>query len=182
MYRLSTRRYSSSDTSFPISKKLFHAAPFRIRTEYITNLLSCLNSYRHCPSCSGGSGAAPRAANLSIDQTSGVVIGKTLRNTAGEYVFLLEAEAVMALGFISVTLCLLMFLYSFTQQLFCLHLPEVQNPIILGLDRNRNIEFQDIFPSQSSSSPLSFQNLMVDERSHSSFPSNVSISQYLPCS
>ena len=55
-----------------------------------------------------------RAASLAIDQTSGVVIGKTLRNTAGEYAFQLEAEAAIALGFVSVTLCLLVLLCSFT--------------------------------------------------------------------
>ena len=71
-----------------------------------------------------------RAAGLAIDQTSDVAIGKALQNTAGEHAFRLEAEAVIALGFVSVTLCLLMFLYSFTQQLFCVHLPKVQNPII----------------------------------------------------
>ena len=71
-----------------------------------------------------------RAASLAVDQTSDVVIDKTLRNTAGEQALRLEAEAVIALGFVSVTLCLLMFLYPFTQQLFCVHLLKVQNPII----------------------------------------------------
>lgn len=66
----------------------------------------------------------------SVDEPADVAIDKTLRNTAGEHAFRLEAEAVIALGFVSVTLCLLMFLYSFTQQLFCLDLPKVQNPII----------------------------------------------------
>lgn len=71
-----------------------------------------------------------RAAGLAIDQTSDVAIDKTLRNTAGEQALRLEAEAVIALGFVSATLCLLMFLSSFTQQLFCVHLLKVQNPII----------------------------------------------------
>ena len=55
---------------------------------------------------------------------------KRRRDTAGKHAFRLEAEAVIALGFVSATLCLLMFLSSFTQQLFCVHLLKVQNPII----------------------------------------------------
>ena len=61
-----------------------------------------------------GAALLRRAAGLAIDQTPDVVIGKALRNTAGEHAFQLEAEAVIALGFVSVTLCLLMFLCSFT--------------------------------------------------------------------
>lgn len=66
----------------------------------------------------------------AVDEPADVAIDKTLRNTAGEHAFRLEAEAVIALGFVSATLYLLMFLSSFTQQLFCVHLLKVQNPII----------------------------------------------------
>ena len=34
--------------------------------------------------------------------------------TVGEHAFQIEAEAIIALGFVLVTLCLLMFLWSFT--------------------------------------------------------------------
>lgn len=66
----------------------------------------------------------------AVDEPANVAIDKTLRDTAGKQAFRLEAEAVIALGFVSATLCLLMFLSSFTQQLFCVHLLKVQNPII----------------------------------------------------
>lgn len=42
-----------------------------------------------------GASLLRRAAGLAIDQTSDVVIDKTLRNTAGEHAFRLEAEAVI---------------------------------------------------------------------------------------
>ena len=61
-----------------------------------------------------GAALLRRAAGLAIDKPTDVVIGKTLRNTAGEHAFQPEAEAVIAWEFVSVTLYLLMSLCSFT--------------------------------------------------------------------
>lgn len=55
-----------------------------------------------------------RLTCLAVDEPADVVIGKTLRNTAGEHAFQPEAEAVIAWEFVSVTLYLLMSLCSFT--------------------------------------------------------------------
>lgn len=52
-----------------------------------------------------------RLTCLAVDEPADVVIGKTLRDTAGKHTLKFKAEAIIALGFVSVILCLL---YSFT--------------------------------------------------------------------